>query len=97
MRSAFRHRLKSKAVLVVNMRPIVKRLNALRRLRGSKPKKADLNAVRSSEIFDHDWYRRTQAPDLSADADPIEHYLTEGAALGLNPGPLFDSAWYLKQ
>ncbi|MCJ2131288.1 rhamnan synthesis F family protein [Methylobacterium sp. E-045] len=97
MRSEFCHRLKSKAVLAVNMRPIVKSLDTLRRLLGSKPKKADLNAVRSSAIFDHDWYRRTQAPDLSADADPIEHYLTEGAALGLNPGPLFDSAWYLKQ
>jgi glycosyltransferase involved in cell wall biosynthesis len=52
--------------------------------------------ISSSPLFDPVWYRG-QAPDAAAAADPLEHYLTRGAAAGLHPHPLFDTAFYLAQ
>jgi len=53
--------------------------------------------VTGSDLFDADWYRRTQAPDLPPERDAAHHYLQEGAALGLSPGPLFDGPRYLER
>ena len=53
-----------------------------------------LARIEGFELFDANWYRTTQVPDLPPDR-AARHYLREGAALGLNPGPLFDGAWYL--
>ncbi len=47
-----------------------------------------------ADLFDADWYR-TQRADLADVTNPIAHYLTQGAAQGLNPHPLFHTAWYL--
>lgn len=47
-----------------------------------------------SELFDAEWYQATHAPDSSPSL-AARHYLREGAALGISPGPLFDGAWYL--
>jgi FMN phosphatase YigB (HAD superfamily) len=47
-----------------------------------------------SELFDAEWYRATQVPELALD-EAARHYLQQGAALGLSPGPLFDGPWYL--
>ncbi|MBP2493674.1 FMN phosphatase YigB (HAD superfamily) [Methylobacterium sp. PvP062] len=47
-----------------------------------------------SELFDAEWYRATQAPDVVPD-QAARHYLQLGAALGLSPSPLFDGPWYL--
>ncbi|MCJ2126387.1 rhamnan synthesis F family protein [Methylobacterium sp. J-077] len=55
---------------------------------------AALARIEGSEFFDADWYRTTHVPDLSPN-QAARHYLREGAALGMNPGPLFDGAWYL--
>ncbi|UIY43231.1 rhamnan synthesis F family protein [Methylobacterium radiotolerans] len=55
---------------------------------------AALALIEGSDLFDARWYRATHVPDLSP-GFPARHYLREGAALGLNPGPLFDGAWYL--
>jgi hypothetical protein len=53
--------------------------------------------IRQSGMFDEAWYRTTY-PDACADGrDPIEHYITVGAARGLNPHPLFDTAYYARQ
>jgi hypothetical protein len=53
--------------------------------------------IRQSGMFDEAWYR-TSYPDACAeDRDPIEHYITTGAAQGLNPHPLFDTAYYARQ
>lgn len=49
-----------------------------------------------ADLFDADWYR-TQRPGLESVANPMAHYLTQGAALGLDPNPLFHSRWYLEQ
>lgn len=55
---------------------------------------AALAPIEGSGLFDADWYRTTQVPDLSPN-QAARHYLREGAARGLNPGPLFDGPWYL--
>jgi FMN phosphatase YigB (HAD superfamily) len=50
--------------------------------------------IEGSELFDAEWYRATYVPDLSSSL-AARHYLREGAARGMSPGPLFDGAWYL--
>jgi FMN phosphatase YigB (HAD superfamily) len=50
--------------------------------------------ISTSDLFDAEWYRATQAPDVTLDR-AARHYLQEGAARGLSPGPLFDGPWYL--
>ncbi|WP_438858437.1 glycosyltransferase family 61 protein [Achromobacter spanius] len=49
-----------------------------------------------ADFFDADWYR-TQAPGLESVKDPLAHYLAKGVELNLNPHPLFDTGWYLRQ
>ncbi|MCW5716407.1 MAG: hypothetical protein KIS68_01110 [Bauldia sp.] len=51
--------------------------------------------IRGSGLFDEDWYVARYAPD--GFADPIEHYVTVGAALGHDPHPLFRTAYYARQ
>ncbi|CAM3025689.1 NADH pyrophosphatase [Methylobacterium mesophilicum] len=51
--------------------------------------------IAASELFDADWYRETQVPEMAVD-QPARHYLQEGAVLGLSPSPLFDGPWYLE-
>ncbi|WP_163005976.1 rhamnan synthesis F family protein [Methylobacterium brachiatum] len=51
--------------------------------------------IAASDLFDAKWYRATQAPFVALDR-AARHYLQEGAARGLSPGPLFDGPWYLK-
>jgi FMN phosphatase YigB (HAD superfamily) len=53
-----------------------------------------LARIEGSELFDAEWYRTTHVPDLPTN-QAARHYLREGAALGMNPGPLFDGEWYL--
>lgn len=48
--------------------------------------------IRSSGLFDAQWYRAHHAPDLSGDA-LLAHYL-DHAGDGRSPGPNFDAAWY---
>ena len=57
---------------------------------------ADAALIREFGLFDADWYR-AQYGDIPADMDPIEHYLTIGAAEGRNPNPLFDTGYYARQ
>ena len=53
-----------------------------------------LARIENSDLFDAEWYRTTYVPDLSPN-QAARHYLREGAAIGMNPGPLFDGEWYL--
>jgi FMN phosphatase YigB (HAD superfamily) len=55
---------------------------------------AALVPIEGSELFDADWYRTTYVADLPLN-QVARHYLREGAARGMNPGPLFDGVWYL--
>ena len=57
---------------------------------------ADAELIREFGLLDADWYR-AEYDDIPADMDPIEHYLTIGAAEGRNPNPLFDTGYYARQ
>ena len=48
-----------------------------------------------SGLFDPEWYR-AQLEEAKTNS-LIRHYLTKGAAKGLDPNPLFDTSWYLEQ
>lgn len=56
--------------------------------------------VRSSKLFDADWYLTTY-PDVKEakkySQAPHEHYLMYGGFEGRNPGPAFHSAFYLAE
>ncbi|WP_162998098.1 sulfotransferase family protein [Brevundimonas lutea] len=58
---------------------------------------AVVTRVRDSGLFDSDWYL-SRYPDVAASGvDPIRHYLAVGAALGHDPGPLFETDLYVRQ
>ncbi len=57
------------------------------------PNPSDL--LRSSGLVDVEWYKETYPDVAAAGLDPVEHYLSSGAAEGRNPNAFFDSAWYL--
>lgn len=56
---------------------------------------ADLTLVRSTAIFDPDWYVAQNADVAASGMDPAEHYLRFGGAEGRDPGPDFSSGFYL--
>src|SRR5439155_2396270 len=62
---------------------------------GLGPRNPDVDLIRQSGIFDADYYRRTAMNGLDAGLDPIEHYLTVGAAERRDPHPLFSTSYYL--
>src|SRR6266446_8390266 len=48
-------------------------------------------------LFDRAWYI-DQYPEVAASGvDPLDHYLSVGAAHGLDPHPLFDTSFYVEQ
>lgn len=53
--------------------------------------------IRGSGLFDEAWYLASYPDAASSGLDPIEHYLTSGAAKGYNPHPLFDTGFYARQ
>lgn len=54
-----------------------------------------LLSIRTSRLFDSEWYL-AQNPDVAqAKMDPAIHYLHFGGFEGRNPSPNFSSAWYL--
>lgn len=55
----------------------------------------DESIIRDSGLLDPDWYRDTY-PDVAArGADPLRHYVRNGAREGRDPNRLFSSSWYL--
>jgi capsular polysaccharide biosynthesis protein len=51
--------------------------------------------IERSGLFDPAFYEQRSPAVTTAGLDPLTHYLTTGAALGLDPHPLFDTAFYL--
>ena len=50
----------------------------------------------AKRYFAADWYA-DQYPQVSLSGmEPLEHFLTKGAAAGLDPNPVFSTAWYLQ-
>ena len=56
---------------------------------------SDLTRLRSTAIFDRDWYVAHNADVAASGMDPAEHYLQFGGAEGRDPGPDFSAAFYL--
>jgi glycosyltransferase involved in cell wall biosynthesis/SAM-dependent methyltransferase len=55
-----------------------------------------VDVIRTSPLFDAEWYV-AQYPDvLAAAADPARHYLLEGGFQQRDPGPAFSSEYYLR-
>ncbi len=51
--------------------------------------------LESSGLFDAQWYLSQYGEVRESGIDPIDHYLSHGAAESKNPNPLFDTRWYL--
>lgn len=56
---------------------------------------SEVNLIRSSRLFDEDWYLKTYPDVARAEIDPALHYLKFGGFESRNPGPNFDSKSYL--
>ena len=57
---------------------------------------AERELLRTSELFDGQWYVR-RYPDVAAHGvDAVAHYLDHGAAEGRDPGPRFSTSAYLR-
>ncbi|HEY5846099.1 MAG TPA: hypothetical protein VIT42_04825, partial [Microlunatus sp.] len=52
-----------------------------------------VEAIVEAGVFDEEFYR-AQVPDLPGGVDPIEHYVSKGAALDLDPSSMFETAYY---
>ncbi|MCP8900293.1 hypothetical protein [Gilvimarinus xylanilyticus] len=57
--------------------------------------KKDVDLVKSSELFDGDWYLQQNPDVVFTGAEPAAHYVLHGGFEGRNPSPQFDSQWYL--
>ena len=51
--------------------------------------------VRSSGLFDENWYLVNNPDVAQAKAYPLLHYLRHGGFESRDPGPQFSSRWYL--
>jgi len=56
-----------------------------------------IELLHNSPLVDPVWYRQTYADLRDTPIDVARHYLEHGAAEGRNPGPFFDTKFYLKQ
>ena len=65
--------------------------------RPRSPVAEEIAIIRGARLFDEPWYLERYPDVAAAGADPIEHYLTVGAAEGRDPGPLFQTAYYARQ
>lgn len=62
-----------------------------------KVAKADVEALRSSGLFNSTWYLESYPDVTLLGMDPIEHYLSIGAKLNRDPSPNFDATAYLEE
>ncbi len=58
---------------------------------------AVVQRVRDSGLFDDAWYLSRHPEVAEMAVDPVRHYLAVGAALGHDPGPLFETDLYVRQ
>lgn len=53
--------------------------------------------ILTSGLLDEQWYTRTYPHVLLKEYRPVIHWMVVGWREGLNPSPLFETAWYLGQ
>ena len=66
-----------------------------KKIRRNRKLKGDLALVRSSGLFDEDWYLANNPDVAQAKVEPLLHYLRYGGFEGRDPNLFFDSDWYL--
>jgi len=66
-------------------------------LRSGLRRRKDARLVRRSGLFQADHYLGQLRDPGTARRDPVWHYLTQGAAAGLDPNPLFDTSYYAEE
>lgn len=69
-------------------------LRLLRRLGFVTDLLTSVEEIRSSGLFDEEWYVRDFGPLRRIVTHPVMHYVRRGARTGRNPNPLFDSRFY---
>ncbi len=57
----------------------------------------DSRLIRSSGLFEAEWYLEHNPDIAQTGLDPAYHYLVYGGLEGRAPGPNFDSGWYLEK
>jgi glycosyltransferase involved in cell wall biosynthesis len=57
----------------------------------------DYDCIISSGLFDANWYFDTYNKKYNLSTNLLEHYLTEGVKLKLNPSVGFDTAYYIEE
>ncbi|MEO8333246.1 MAG: glycosyltransferase family 2 protein [Gallionella sp.] len=55
-----------------------------------------IKLIKSSRLFDEEWYLSRYRDVARVGADPVEHYLQYGAAEGRNPSRLFNTRLYVE-
>ena len=65
------------------------------RLRDYLRRRANLELIAESGLFDGDWYLDRNPDVRAAGINALSHYLQHGAVEGRDPNPLFDGDWYL--
>jgi len=60
------------------------------------PKLSDKQIIANSQYFDRKWYYKKYQDVARAGVDAASHYLNSGWREGRNPGPNFDTKFYLK-
>lgn len=55
------------------------------------------NVLRTSGLFDADYYQKRYPNFGTAGSDAVAHYIALGAWEGKDPHPLFDTSYYLEQ
>ncbi|WP_217543387.1 hypothetical protein [Vibrio metschnikovii] len=65
------------------------------RFRKNKKNFDDINLIKSSELFDEEWYKNSYPNSLNHKHGPAGHYLEFGCFTNINPSIKFDGGWYL--
>ncbi len=67
------------------------------RLRRRREEWRNSKIIKTSGLFDENWYLQQNRDVAGAGVDPAIHYLRWGSREGRKPNPLFDGSWYLSQ
>ena len=73
-------------------------INYLRagRAEGRNAQDPSLDIVKNSGLFDAKWYLSAYPDVANSHIDPLLHFVRNGGFEGRDPGPQFNSNWYLK-
>ena len=68
-----------------------------RKIKAARRLAEEIELLHNSPLLDPVWYRQNYSDLGDSPIDVARHYLEHGAAVGRNPGPLFDTKFYLEQ